>query len=199
MATATSASLRTGAGRGHLSVPGSRASLPSGRASRCRSAPSPPRLSYLGAGRTGGCRRPAARERFHTAKSVLQKASFFLPPAPRRRGETRCGSRAGRTRASPQRAAGREKRSAGSARAAQRGSSCSRSRWKHLRSAASRGTDPRGGQGAPPSSGGGTADPQLTPSPPPPPPPPPAGTCFPLPVPFPSSAPSSCCPPHAYG
>lgn len=48
----------------------------------------------------------------------MLRVLFFLPRAPRRRGGTGCGSRTGRTRASPQRSAGWEKPSSASAAAA---------------------------------------------------------------------------------
>ncbi|CAN8202641.1 unnamed protein product [Coccothraustes coccothraustes] len=129
VATATSASLRTAAGRGYLRVEG-RPRLPSPQGA-------PARPASATEGREG---RAAAAGQCQGKGFTPQKVSpkmlralFFLPPAPRRRGGTACGCRAGRTRESPQRAAGREKPSAASAAEGapgppQRGSCCSRSR-----------------------------------------------------------------------
>lgn len=171
---------------------------PSGRADPLPAAP-PPRPA---SGTEGRERRAAAAGQWQgkgfTPQRVCPSNSFVLPSTSAEEKQAAAPGQAGPARPLSERRRGQSPQPGAPLR--ERGSRLSTA--PPLPGSAGstcggtdRGTDPRGGRGAPPPSGGGAADPQLTPTRPPP----PAGTCLPLPVPFPSSAPSSRCPPHAYG
>lgn len=114
MATATPASLRTAAGRGDLRVRG-RPCLPSPQGAPTRSRQRPHHVPPQAPRGGKGGRRPPASGRGKGSHRKECPSKGFVLPFHRHRGGKRYGSRASRTRASPQRAAGREKPSAGNA------------------------------------------------------------------------------------